>query len=48
MDILHNFFFRGVEFRKDYGKLGVPCATFPDIPVIAMTANASLSDVAKV
>ncbi len=28
---------RGSDFLKDYGKLGVLCALFPDIPVIAMT-----------
>ena len=28
----------------DYSKLGVLCALFPDIPVVAMTATASLSD----
>ena len=41
-------FFRGIELRKDHGKLGVFCATFPDIPVVAMTATASLSDAAKI
>ncbi len=35
---------RGSDFRKDYGKLGVLCALFPDIPVIAMTATASCTD----
>ena len=35
---------RGNDFRKDYGKLGVLCAMFPDIPVMAMTATASSTD----
>ena len=40
--------FRGSEFRTDYGKLGVVCASFPDIPVLAMTATASVSDIGKI
>ena len=36
---------RGSDFRKDYGKLGVLCALFPDVPVIAMTATASQADI---
>ena len=39
---------RGSEFRKDYGKLGSLCSLFPDVPVVAMTATASLSDVNKI
>ena len=35
---------RGSDFRTDYGKLGVLCAMFPDVPVLAMTATASRSD----
>ena len=35
---------RGSEFRKDYGKLGVLCALFPSVPVLAMTATASQTD----
>ncbi len=35
---------RGSDFRKDYDKLGVLCALFPDIPVVAMTATASCTD----
>ena len=46
--VFHFYFFRGIDFRKDYGKLGVLCASFPDIPVVAMTATASLSDVGKI
>ena len=38
----------GNEFRTDYGKLGVVCASFPDIPVLAMTATASVSDIGKI
>ena len=35
---------RGSDFRTDYGKLVVLCAMFPDVPVLAMTATASRSD----
>ena len=35
---------RGSDFRKDYGKLGVLCALFPDTPCLAMTATASQTD----
>ncbi|XP_028412369.1 uncharacterized protein LOC114535187 isoform X2 [Dendronephthya gigantea] len=35
----------GSDFRKDYGRLGVLCALFPDVPVIAMTATASQTDI---
>ena len=38
------FFYRGNDFREDYGKLGVLCALFPEIPCIAMTATASRAD----
>jgi superfamily II DNA helicase RecQ len=34
-------YFRGDDFRQDYAKLGMPCATFPNVPVIAMTATAN-------
>ena len=37
-------FFRGKDFRRDYSKLGVLCALFPDIPCLAMTATANQSD----
>lgn len=40
--------FRGSEFRTDYGKLGVVCTSFPDIPVLAMTATPSVSDIGKI
>ena len=36
--------FRGSEFRPDYSKLGVLCAIFPDVPVLAMTATANQQD----
>ena len=35
---------RGADFRKDYGKLGVLCALFPDVSCLAMTATASQTD----
>ena len=35
---------RGSDFRTDYGKLRVLCAMFPNVPVLAMTATASRSD----
>jgi superfamily II DNA helicase RecQ len=35
---------RGKDFRIDYGNLAVLCATFPNVPVIAMTATATKSD----
>ena len=35
---------RGSDFRKDYGKLGVLCILFPDVPFLAMTATASQTD----
>ncbi|CAB3999579.1 DNA helicase, partial [Paramuricea clavata] len=34
----------GKDFRIDYGNLAVLCATFPNVPVIAMTATATKSD----
>ena len=36
--------FRGTEFRPDYSKLGVLCAIFSDVPVLAMTATANQQD----
>lgn len=36
--------YRGSEFRTDYSKLGVLCAIFPDVPVLAMTATANNQD----
>ena len=38
------FFYRGTDFRPDFGKLGVLCALFPDVPVLAMTATANQKD----
>ena len=38
------YYCRGSDFRKDYSKLGVLCALFPDIPVLSMTATASRAD----
>ena len=37
-------FFRGTDFRPDFGNLGVLCALFPDVPVLAMTATANKKD----
>ena len=37
--------FRGSNFRKDYSRLGVLCAIFSDVPVLAMTATASHTDI---
>ena len=36
---------RGNDFRLDYGKLGVLCALFSDIPCLAMTATANQKDI---
>ena len=42
---MHQFYyFRGKDFRVDYGNLAVLCATFSSVPVVAMTATASKSD----
>ena len=38
------FIYRGSDFRTDYSKLGVLCAIFPEVPVLAMTATANLQD----
>lgn len=38
-------FIRGDDFRKDYFQLAVLCATFPQVPVVALTATASKADV---
>lgn len=45
VNTIFNYIFRGSDFRQDYRKLGVLCALFPDIPVIAMTATASHTDI---
>ena len=34
---------RGDDFRKDYSRLAMLCATFPSVPVVALTATASKS-----
>ena len=34
----------GDEFRKDYSQLGMLCAAFPNVPVIALTATANKVD----
>ena len=39
---------RGDDFRKDYSSLSMLCANFPSVPVLALTATASKSDVAQV
>ena len=38
-------FIRGDDFRKDYSQLAMLCATFPQVPVVALTATASKADV---
>ncbi|CAB4035489.1 Hypothetical predicted protein [Paramuricea clavata] len=35
----------GLDFRKDYSNLAMLCATFPTVPVVALTATASKADV---
>ncbi len=39
------FSYRGSDFRKDYAKLDVLCALFPDVPILSMTATASHDDI---
>jgi len=39
---------RGDDFRKDYSRLATLCATFPSVPVVALTATASKNDVAAI
>ena len=36
--------FRGDDFRPDFGRLGMLCALFPHVPVLALTATASKRD----
>ena len=36
--------FRGDDFRPDFGKLGMLCALFPSVPVLALTATANKED----
>lgn len=40
--------YRGQEFRKDYGHLGMLCAAFSQVPVVALTATANFDDVAAI
>ncbi|CAB4015264.1 ATP-dependent DNA helicase Q1 [Paramuricea clavata] len=35
----------GLDLRKDYSNLAMLCATFPTVPVVALTATASKADV---
>ena len=44
-NILFFLFVRGDDFRKDYSQLAMLCATFPQVPVVALTATASKADV---
>ena len=43
------FFFpvyhRGNDFRQDYSRLAMLCATFPGVPVVALTATAGKEDI---
>ena len=41
---LRRCFFRGDDFRTDYSHLGMLCALFPSVPVLALTATASKKD----
>ncbi|XP_028416395.1 putative ATP-dependent DNA helicase Q1 [Dendronephthya gigantea] len=45
VDEVHCIIDWGNDFRKDYSKLGVLCALFSDVPVLAMTATASQTDI---
>jgi len=38
----------GDNFRKDYANLAMLCATFPTVPVVALTATASKRDVTEI
>lgn len=38
----------GDDFRKDYANLAMLCATFPTVPVVALTATASKRDVTEI
>lgn len=42
------FFYRGDDFRKDYANLAMLCATFPTVPVVALTATASKKDICAI
>ena len=41
-------FQRGNYFRKDYSRLGMLCAAFPDVPVLALTATANKADIKNI
>ena len=41
-------FFRGDDFRQDFSQLAMSCATFPSVPVVALTAMANKNDVATI
>ena len=45
---LFSFLHRGDDFRKDYSNLAMLCATFPSVPVVALTATASKKDVSAI
>ena len=36
---------RGDDFRTDYSRLAMLCASFPGVPVVALTATASKKDI---
>ena len=36
---------RGDDFRQDYSRLAMLCATFPGVTVVALTATASKKDI---
>ena len=40
--------YRGDDFRQDYSRLAMLCATFPGVPVVALTATASRKDVVEI
>ena len=39
---------RGDDFRRDYSRLSMLCATFPSTPVLALTATASKKDISAI
>lgn len=48
MSLFLSILFRGDDFRKDYSRLAMLCATFPSVPVVALTATASNKDVVAI
>ncbi|KAK2546801.1 putative ATP-dependent DNA helicase Q1, partial [Acropora cervicornis] len=38
----------GDDFRKDYSHLSMLCAIFPNVPVVALTATASKTDISSI